>query len=569
MAVVPRYDEPTVQNAPIVSPRATAPGADAFGAGIAKGLANVSNDAFAAAAKEEQRKAQTTLYNHRVSVDSHESFIGFGDEKNKGYFSLRGEDAAKNRDTYLTDFKTRLDSSIPKDAAPDLKRAIEQINAERYSKLQGQFDRHALSESAAANDAAAKAMEESTIKNIGNYYNDDARFGQELSVLRHVIETDAENKGQGAEIKKLRLETMTSRAYSERFDRILGASPVAAKDFLDKNRDYMTSEDQRRHEQALKPLVTKQVGMETALEMAPFLGAKPLTEVLGEVRTKLKSNPDALNIAETQLKQMEAERRDQLKQVADQTAAPIYKRIAEIQVSGRAAKLSDIPADEWTALVKVAPEEAGKIQDAIRRELQGEEDRRERKLDRAERQEDRRERKAEQGNMAQLLNWAALNGDPVSLQTANLDKLYTSGLLGKDHYRELSKKQSDLRADPDKGMAIRSEGQTVEDILGAGGIEKATDDHSLAWEYVESRKKSYVSESGKQPTRKELEGFAREALYKVDLPGKWSDQPAYRLDLEDIPAKERAKITDSFNRRGRPYTQSDVVRAYVTAKGKR
>jgi hypothetical protein len=569
MAVVPRYDEPTVQNAAIVTPRAQAVGADAFGAGLAKGLSQVGGVAFDAAEKQAKMEAQTGLYKHRVAVDGHESYVGFGDDKKPGFFGLRGEDAAKNRDAYLEEFKTRLDSSVPKDASPDLKRAIEQINAERYGKLQGQFDRHALSESQTANDAAAKAMEESTIKNIGNYYNDDARFGQELSVLRHVIETDAETKGQGVELKKLRLETMTSRAYSERFDRILGVSPKAAKDFFDKNRDSMTSADQHRHEQALKPLVTKQIGMETAIEMAPLLGAKPLTEVLGEVRTKLKSDPDALNIAETQLKQMEAERRDQIKQVRDETAAPIYKRIAGIQLSGRAAKLSDIPANEWTALVKADPEEAGKIQDAIRREQQGEEDRKERKLDRAERQADRKERKSEAGTMTQLLNWSALNGDPVSLMGANLDKMYTEGLLGKEHYRSLSTKQADLRADPDKGTAIRTEAATVEDVLGAGGMKKSTEDHSLAWDYVESRKKSYVAESGKQPTRKELETFAREALYKVDVSGKWRDQPAYKVGFEDIPAKERAKITDSFNRRGRPYTEAEVVRAYVVAKGKR
>lgn len=348
----------------------------------------------------------------------------------------------------------------------------------------------------------------------------------------------------------------------------MGVNATAAQSYLDGVVDKIGPEDREHLVKSLTVLTTKQKGMDTALELAPLLGAKPLTEVLGKVRTRLKSNPDALNIAETQLKQMEAERRDQLKQEADAVAKPVYKRIAEIQLSGRAAKLSDIPAAEWAELVRKAPEEAGKIQDAIRRELQGEEDRRERKLDREERKADRAERKAEQGTMTQMLNWAALNGDPDSLLQANLDALYTQRLIGKEHYRSLSTKQAELRANPDRGVAIRTENQTVEDVLGAVKLKKGSDEHAQAWDFIEARKRMFVAENNRQPTRKELQDIARESVYKVDVSGSVFDKPSYRVIFDDIPKAERAKIVDAFNRRGRAYSEAEVVRAYVKSQMK-
>lgn len=567
---VPRYEQ-QVETQALRTTRAQTPGADTFGAGLGAGISQVGKVTMAVVADEIGKADRTAVISSRTALDQAETDLLY-DPKN-GALAKRGKETFGLPEPTLKTFDERAAEIEKGLARQEQKDAFRLVAQGRRVEVDKQLQRHVFGEMKTYSDEANKAALESSINSISTHYQDPARVDQELKYGQAVIMSDTEMKGKPPEFVKLRMDVWRSKVHETIIDKLMVDNAVTAQTYFETNRDSFLPTEAAKIEKILKPLATKQIGMDTALELAPQLGVKPLTEVLADVRTRLKANPDALNLAETQLKQMEVERRDQVKQVQEQAAAPVYRRIAEIQGSGRAAKLSDIPPAEWATLVKTHPEEAGKIQDALRREVQGEEDRRERKLDRAERKEDRREsrlerdeRKAERGTMNQLMNWAALNGDPVSLANANLDKMYVSGVLGKEHYKSLSAKQAELKADPEKGTAIRSEAQTIEDVLGAGKIKKGTDEHSLAWNYVEERKKAYVKESGKQPTRKELETFSREALYQVDVEGSVFDRPAYKVDFSEIPAKERQKITDAFARRGRVYTQADVVQAYTRAQ---
>lgn len=563
--VVPRYT-PTSRPAELSTPTVPSLGADAFGAGLGEGIRRAAQS-VAGIVKDGREKAdRTAAINSRTALDQTEVDLLYN--PNTGALTRRGQQSFNVDVPTLQAFDKKVTEIEGNLATPEQKQTFSFMAAQRRAEINKQLQRHISGELQTYADESNKASLESTLNNVSTNFQDPDRVEQERKYGLAVIMSDTDNKGLPPSVVKARVDSWESSVHTAVIDRLAVDNPVKALEYFDANRDKMSARDAAKKEKELKPLATKQVGMDTALELSPLLGTKPLTEVLGEVRTRLKSNPDALNIAETQLKQMEAERRDQLKQEADAAAKPVYKRIAEIQLSGRAAKLSDIPAAEWAEMVRKAPEEAGKIQDAIRRELQGEEDRRERKADREERRQDRAERKAEQGTMAQMLNWAALNGDPDSLLQANLDALYTQRLIGKEHYRSLSTKQADLRANPDKGTAIRSESQTVEDVLGAVKLKQGSEEHAAAWDFIESRKRMFVAENNRQPSRKELQDLARESIYKVDVAGSVFDKPLYQIGFDDIPKKERAKIVDAFNRRGKTYTEADVVRAYGRAQSK-
>lgn len=557
---VPRYEEDT-RVAPLnTGNRAQGLGPEAFGAGIGTGLRQVSSDLQTIALEERAKADRTATIDARTKLDQAEVDLLYHPEA--GALAKRGKDAFGIGDTTLPMFDDKaaeIESSL---STPEQKQTFKLLANQRRVEVDKQLQRHIQGEMKSYADETNKAALESTLNNVVRFYKDPERLEQEKKFGQALIMSDTDNKGKPPEYIKLRMDSWNSKVHESVIDQLSVDNAVEAQDYFTKNRDQMLPADAAKVEKHLKPLATKQIGMDTALELGLTLGEKPLTEILGEVRTRLKSNPDALNIAETQLKQMESERLFQVKQEAEAAAKPIYKRIAEIQLSGRAAKLSDIPSEEWATLMKKAPEEAGKIQDAIRREIQGEEDRKERKADREERRQDREERKAERGTMTQLLNWSNLNGDPDSLSKANLDALYTQGQLSKEGYKSLSTKQSELRQNPDKGNAIRTEKDIAEDILKGVKLKQGDDNHSLAWNYIENRKKMFTDENKRQPTRKEFEDIVRESVYKVDVAGSVLDKPLYAVTFDKIPKAEKTKIIDAFNRHNRPYTEAEVVRAY-------
>jgi hypothetical protein len=556
--IVPRYNEDAIEKPQgYNAPRAQGLGPEAFGGAVGIGLQRAGGAMMQTIAEETAKANRIATIDSRTKLDQKEVDLLYHPEN--GALAKRGKDSFSIEDPTLKAFDDGV-SEIEKGlGTQEQKDAFRLIAGQRRVEVDKQIQRHVHGEMKTYAEESNKASLQSTLNNIVTHYNDPDRIEIERKFGAAVIASDTDNKGLPPAAVKMKHDTWESTVHSGVIERMAIDSPVKAKEYLDANRDKMLATDIAKQEKTIKPLATKQIGMDTALELAPLLGAKPLTEVLSEARTRLKSDPDALNIAETQIKQMEAERRDQVKQEGEAAAKPVYKRVAEIQLSGRPVKLSDIPAEEWTELVRKNPEEAGKIQDAIRREADA-------ATDRAERKADRAERKSEQGNVQQLLNWAALNGDPDSLSAANLDALYTQGLLGKEHYRSLSTKQADIRANPDKGLAIRTESQTVEDILKAVSLKQGDDKHSQAWEYIEGRKRSFVADNKRQPTRQELQDIARESVYKVDVAGSMMDKNLYQVRFDDIPKKERAEIIEAFKKRGKQFTEAEVVRVYGKAQ---
>lgn len=114
--VVPRLEGPTVQNAAVSTPQAQASGADAFGAGIGKGLSTMGNVGLEIA-KQEQEKADAaigdrakgealSLYN-RLSVEA-QAVTGRGVDP--GYTEDGEEQAGAPglTEQYLAEFKEKL-----------------------------------------------------------------------------------------------------------------------------------------------------------------------------------------------------------------------------------------------------------------------------------------------------------------------------------------------------------------------------------------------------------------------------------------------------------------------------
>lgn len=584
--MVPRYDSTAIEKPTgFNAPRAQGLGPEAFGGGVATNLQQSSN-VMGQVAKEEIAKAdRTATIESRTALDQAEVDLLY-DPKN-GALAKRGKDAFSLEEPTLKAYDERIaamEGNLPRQAQKD---AFRLLAGQRRVEIDKQIQRHVYGETKTYADEANKASLESTLNNVSTHYKDPERLEQERKFGLGVIMSDTDNKGKPPEYVKLRIDSWNSKVHEAVIDKMMVDNPIGAQQYFAANKDSILATEAGKIEKTLKPLVSKQSGMDTALELAPQLGSKPLTEVLGVVRERHKSDPDALNFAETQLKQMEAERRDQIKQQQTDAAKPIYQKIAEIQLSGRAAKLSDIPPDQWANLTKLHPEEANKIQDSLRREVQGEEDRKERKLDRlerkAEREERERERRENKSTPENLTTWGLLKTNPATLGQTNLDELFTHKKINKTQYQDLITDQLAIKQGKGEHEAkILSDKAAVDLVLSAVKIDskKQPEQYFKFQEALNTKMKVFEAENGHKPKQADVVNLSRGLLAEVSQDVNfWPiDKTVHvfeaNIDKVRVPPADRAAITKALQFNNLPVSEDAIRRQYLekqtrTAGGKK
>lgn len=572
--VVPRYEENQVQTSPFSAPRA-APGGVDF-SGLNQGLKQTTGILGEIAGQERAKADRTAVLDSRNQLDKAETDIlynpqtGALNQKGKNAFGLP-EPTLKSFDETVSTISGTLSSKEQKDA-------FTQLAAQRRVDVDRQLQRHVFGEMRTYSDEQNKASLASTLNNVAQFSADPARVQQEMQFGLAVIMSDTETHGQDGTYQKLRIDAWKSSVHETVLNKLMNENAVTVSDYLEANKADMLPADVTKMEKTLKPLATKQIGMDTALELAKNLGTTPLIDVLGMARERLKKNTDALNIAEVQLHQMEAERRDQVKQVKEQTAAPIYKIIADIQASGRAAKLSDIPKEQWTELIKNAPEEAGKIQDSLRREVQAEQDRTERKADREERRLDRKERELErkqnQVTADNLTTWGALKLDPETLKKTNLDAIYVQGKMNRTQYQDLIIDQLAIKQGKGEHEArVLSNKQAVDTVLHSVGIisdpkdKDASDKYMKFYEKLNGRMKSFEIETGAKPKQEDVVRMSRGLLAEVSQDRAFWNKTVHVFESDPakviVPKADRTAITNALKKSGRPVTEDTIRSLYL------
>jgi len=565
---IPVYDQSTVKPTAQVAPFASGPGVDL--SGLSRGLEKVTDNIFSMAVHEKKKADEKALYDFRVKLDDHESLTAFGDGKTPGFLQTRGEAAPKQLDTTLNSFTQGLDKLREAAQNDEQRHAFDLMAEERKRTVERSFRTHASAQFQTAVDASQEALEKSTLRNIANYFNDDARFGQELAVGRQAILEDAANKGQAPEVKKFRLETFTSLAYGQRIDRMASISAVEAQKFLDENKDLMVASDVARYQKELKPLITKQSGMAAALTLASTFNTATTAgdlwtardKALTEARTQLKGDTEALNIAETQILQMASQREQGIKIMQTEAAAPVYAAMTGAREAGRIPSLNDIPREAWVNLQRTDPDKANDILKGIQTEVRADQERREVKQERNARRELVDEQKAQLRD--QRRNFADLWGNPGTLATANLDALVAVGQLSPEQGKNLEERRKSANQD-----TLFTETREIERIMGAAKVKPKTEQADQIIGYIEQRKAAFKTDNGRAPKTSEVADMAREALYKVDVDWSPIDKPAYKMTLDDIPKDHRAAITAERTRRNLPTSDSDIISTYARGQARK
>lgn len=562
---VPRLDNvPSTQ--PLATPRSHGLGPDAFGAGLGQGLQQSGRVGMSIAGEEFAKADRIATIETRTKLDQAEVDLLYHPEN--GALAKRGKDAFSLEEPTLQAFDKRageIESGLTTDSQ---KVAFRALSGQRRVEVDKQIQRHVAGEIKGYIDETNKASLESTLNNVSQHYNDPIRIEQELKFGQAVIMSDTDNKGKPPEFIKLRMAAWQSKVHESVIDKLMVDNAIAAQEYFVTNKDTILPAEAAKLERALKPLATKQLGMDTALKLAPMLEVMPLTDVLATTRNELKGNPDALNLAETQLKQMETERRDRIKQVKTETATPIYQQIAKIQLSGRAAKLSDIPRDQWTALMKVDPEEAGKIQDALRREVQGEEDR---NLKRSELKIRKDELNLNKTTTDNLTTWGALKLNPEALKRTNLDALFVQGKMNKSQYQDLITDQLAIKqGNGEHETKILSNKAAVDSVLSTVKIDgkKTPEKYMKFYDALNVRLRTFEAETGAKPKQEDVVRLSRGLLAEVSQDRSfWFDKTVNAFDADPsrvvVPKTDKDAITKALKANNRPVTDDSIRQLYL------
>lgn len=521
---VPRYDESQIDPARRPTPRAQGLGAEAFGAGLAHGLA-VSGRVMADEARRQVVRANTAkVYESRNAMNAQELDRLYGDSSKPGFGVLkkRGLAAAQDEQAVLGGFKQWGDEYEKTLANDDQKMAFRAMMNDRLASMQENLIKHSRKEMDWHQGEVLKATQQSSLDRIGTFYGDPKEVEKEIEVMKLAGSNRLDQEGVGtdpesATIRANYLKGIESKARGLVVEKYLESDDFpAAKKYLEDHRDTFHADDLAKLEHAV-----------------------------GQEEIAFQKQQEKIQ-----------------KQKADDAETAVLHAIAQVELNGGIARLRDIPKDQFNVLMQLNPKRADDILDELRREREHQENLAEAKADRAERRADRRERQAERETSAQNMNWSNLVLDPASLKAANLDKMYLKGAISKQHYADLTRKKSELLNNPEREKHIRTRSAAMEDILGAAGIKQKTENHVKAVEYIESRLSGIDN-----PSYEDVQRVTREAVYKV--PRDWAkDKPAYQMTIDDVPGKERKAIVQAFKQKGMVATDQDILDLFIRKQSK-
>ena len=565
MITVPRYTDPTVVTQAAPAPQAQGLSPDAFGAGLGQGIAQAGAAAMDVATQMQTLANQKAMYNARTALDAaqNKTLLGETDEngvQQEGFLSLKGDDPLNYHDAYKEDLQGKIDdikATLPND---HVRQAFDMMAQERLTQIDGMMMRHSNEQFIASTDTARQTAMDSSLKNIGNYWNNDKMFSNELGVLRELTQQDVESKGMADEDQnpgylKARIDLVTAAANHERMNRMVLVAPMQANSYLMDHKDEFTSDDIAHFEGLLKPKVDAIATHQASDSIWSTLGPKndydPINiDAMQEKARAEISNPDILRETITDLQQRMNTRLEGEKQRATSAEAVIWKA----QASGTPlAQLMQMP--EWGQMPGA---DQGRIKQTITTwvNTQQREVRAEQRADRQERRQDYIEKKLavqEQWN----LNYMHYNQDPEALASMSSDQFATLyPQLGAANFKALEANRAKLTSP--QALATAQVGvSTFNSIMAQAGITSKSDQK----QYYDEAQHFVVmqqQEAGRKFTPDEIRKSIIAGITNVQVNQRvsplWSDTLSYtssttkrRMEVEDpnaiiIPPDSLAKV---------------------------
>lgn len=557
---VPRY-EATEQAQAIRAPRAQGLGADAFGGGLAQGLGQAANAMQQDVQREREKADRTATIEARTGLSQLEADLLY--DGKTGALTKRGKESFGLPEPTLKTFDERAAEIEGRLTTPAQKEAFRLLAAQQRTSINTQVQRHIAGEMKTYAAETNKAALETTINNVATHYLDPARIEQERKFGLAVILSDTDTAGLPPEAVKLRAQTWDStvhRAVVERF--ASSGNPTKAMEYLDANRDRLLPDDAAKLDNTLKPLAEAQQGFEAAGEVFATAGeGARLDELLRGVRERFADSPGARKHAESEIRSLYQAREESQRQGIEDAENAVYSYLAKVKLNGGTPSRSDVPAEAWAALSKVAPEKVSQIAGAI---LSGQEH----ATDRARTSRERVETTTTTDN---LTTWGLLKTDPFTLRNTNLDALLTQAKINKSQYQDLITDQLAIKQGKgEKEAQLLSDKAAVDLVLQAVGIsqKKNPEQYGKFYDAMSARMRTFEGETGKRPRQEDVKNMARGLLGEVTQERSWwvdKTVPAFDADVEKVivPVADRSAIRKALETNGLPVTEEAIRQTYL------
>lgn len=559
MPVIPRYDG--AQTAPDVLPNARQQPLSPVNINplgeLAKGMGQVAD--VMQKAQDEADKVRVFEARNKLQNSVNDSLYG-----ENGVFNRKGKNAIGALGQWEGDYD-KTAQEIGKDLTPRQQQLYNQAAMEIRTGHRRQVLNYETDQLRAVADATYDASAQTSLSTISLNWNNPEILQREMAILDGAIIKKTQTAGVDAEVANLERAKWTSQAHAAVAASALNAGNTKyAKEYFTQNRENILPQERLRLEATINAESDKQQGISTAMALYQKYGAGDTLDVermMNEARTELKDSPDALAVAEREIKSMVAERDISIKRVQDKALDEVMTSITNVRGRGRVPSIRDIPTKAFLAL---DPEKRFSIQNSLDA-LQ----------ERAERDAKERKNEADKAREKQLEDEASrqywrltLGGD---LKNTNLGQ-YASTFLATDagerKYADLLKTQQELRkGKTDLLTQIQGDSEMVNSYLKSAGLDKDEDAKVAAYTTFQTKLSAFEANKGGKATPEEKRRMAQDMFLKREIPTPWfsggSDvnKPAYLMTPDEI---SRIKTINNV-----PKSEQDAIRAdYRAVYGK-
>ena len=351
--IIPRYEDSQVKDAAVSIPQAQAVGPDAFGAGIAKGLAQVA----------ENGQSWVALETHKANLKTAQDFTIFsnqlGSETDLKIKSTVGDAAFGTPDNpegatapALKEFDDKVSEWINKNTTNDIQRDYaNKLFAEKRTTLEHSGLNHQLQERTKSEDKSYQAVKSSLLDQIAVYAVDSAGQDKyEKSVIDGIahIEAFANTRGWTQEQLDAEVSNWEGSTAKVKAMQMMTLNPSGAKAFIEENKDVLGSDyTQLKHNVDLVEADT--IGVNAAEAISFRLQKDGYTALRGELYKQFGGGTQAFNskafrVAEAQLASNNQALKIEQQQNSDKLEVPVLQYMASVNGTGRAVQPKELMA---------------------------------------------------------------------------------------------------------------------------------------------------------------------------------------------------------------------------------
>lgn len=523
-----------------------------FGGEVAHAGNVMARDQREAADREKERADQVAVLNASNVLSEWENKRLY--DPNAGALAVKGKDAFGLPEKVGDEYQ-EVAGQVEQTLSTDRQRqAFARVKLDRQQNIDLTLRRHVFGEMQRYEGQELTAFVENARSSAIQNANDPARVGLELGQAVDAIRTHASRLGMGPEEVQHQVEAATSNTFTGVIEQLLATDQTkAAAAYFDETKSQIKGESLAR--------------IEHALEEGKLRGQaqKKSDEIIGAGGTLTEQREKAKGIDDPKLRDEVEQRIEHNATVNDRAQREQEQETLRgvYNIIDRTHDVTAIPATVWANMDGEKRASARAYAHALAKGVPVETD-----------------FPTYYGLMQQAAH------DPETFATTNL--LGYRAKIGETELKQLTEMQGAIvkgdRASAEKVLGgFRSKEQLIDDGLNLYGIDPkeagkgSTEGRAISQlrRMVDDRVQAQENLTGKKATNADMQSIVDSLLsQKASVPGSWfgtwwpTEKKLIDVTIGDVPAADKAQITEALKRANRPVSDATVLDLYLERKAR-